>query len=204
MQVIKAKAFALIDKYQEQLAAKGIKIVLSKRYVETEVREGGDSLGAGQAIFNIFERAYNRKREKEKGYHFERNKYHSIVLTVVPLDKTLVSVAECREYAFVLKKTERAHLGLEPQKRQYQEEKVLAKIEKRILKILKQADKKSPQQICKNTFWDVCRYSSAPKYEYKTTFCGKERFTWDMILMFLAVAILAVVLGVAWAVTNLI
>ena len=203
MQDIKTKALELIDKYKERLESKGIKIVLSKRYTETEVEERADGYAyAGQAIFNIFDRAIDRKKEKKKGYNFEKNKYHSIVITVLPLDKTLVSTVECREYAFVIKKVERAHLGQEPEKKNYQEAKVLEKIEKRILQILKKADKKSPQQVCKNSFWDACRYAHSPKYGYKTKFCGKERFTWDMIFMFLAVTIVVAVIVVAGAITK--
>ena len=203
MQDIKTKALELIDKYKERLESKGIKIVLSKRYTETEVEERADGYAyAGQAIFNIFDRAIDRKKEKKKGYNFEKNKYHSIVITVLPLDKTLVSTVECREYAFVIKKVERAHLGQEPEKKNYQEAEVLEKIEKRILQILKKADKKSPQQVCKNSFWDACRYANSPKYGYKTKFCGKERFTWDMIFMFLAVTIVVAVIVVAWAITK--
>lgn len=203
MKEIEMKAMALIDQYKERLASKGIQIVLSKKYVETEVeaRSGGYA-NPGQAIFNMFERAYDRKKEKEKGYHFEKNKYHSIVMTVMPLDQTSASVAECREYAFLLEKTERAHLGKEPQKKNYQEAAVLSKIEKRILKILKKADKKSLQQICQNTFWDACRYADSQKYGYKTKFCGKERFTWDMIYMFLADAVVFVILGAVWLITK--
>ena len=203
MQEIKTKAVDLVDKYAERLKSHGIRIILSKRYVETGVEErSGGYANAGQAIFNIFDRANDRKKEKEKGYNFEKNKYHSIVITVIPLDKTLVSTVECREYAFVLKKVERAHLGQEPVKKNYQEAKVLEKIEKRILQILKKADKKSPQQVCKNSFWDACRYAHSPKYGYKTKFCGKERFTWDMIFMFLAVTIVVAVIVVAWAITK--
>ena len=137
MQEIKTKAVDLVDKYAERLKSHGIRIILSKRYVETGVEErSGGYANAGQAIFNIFDRANDRKKEKEKGYNFEKNKYHSIVITVIPLDKTLVSTVECREYAFVLKKVERAHLGQEPEKKNYQEAKVLEKIEKRILTLL--------------------------------------------------------------------
>lgn len=204
MQEINAKALALIDTYKEQLASKGIKIVLSKRYIETEVEErSGGYANAGQAIFNILDRANDRKKEKEKGYNYEKNKYHSIIITLTPLDKTPFSAEEYREYAFLLKKVERAHLGLESQKKSYPEARVLAKIEKRILKILKIADKKSPQRLCKNSFWDAFRYAHSQKYAYKTRFCGKERFTWDMIFMFLAVGIAAAVLVAAWAITKL-
>ena len=205
LQDIRTKIISLVDNYREQLASKGIKIDISKKYVETEVEErSGGYANAGQAIFNIFDRVNDRKKEKENGYNFEKNKHHNIVITVIPLDKTLVSVSDCREYAFILKKVERAHLGLEPQKKIYQEEKVLTKIEKRILRILKKADNKSVQKVCKNTFWDACRYAHSPKYQYKTKFCGKERFTWDMIFMFLAVAIFVAIIAFAWGITKLV
>ncbi|MBR2313192.1 MAG: hypothetical protein IKA46_07920 [Clostridia bacterium] len=103
-----------------------------------------------------------------------------------------------------MKKTEQAHLGQEPQRKTYKEAKLLSKIEKRILKILKNTNKKTSQQICKNTFWDACRYAHSPKYEYKPEFCGKERFTWDVIFMFLAVAIVVAILAIAWGITKLV
>lgn len=157
---MKTKVIALVDKYSEQLASKGIKIAISKKYVETEVEEkSGGYAYAGQAIFNIFDRVNDRKKEIKKGYHFEKNKYHTIVLKVAPVDTKLANIKECQEYAFVLKKTERAHLGQEPQRKTYKEAKLLSKIEKRILKILKNTNKKTSQQICKNTFWDVCSCS---------------------------------------------
>lgn len=203
MQDIKTKALELIDKYKERLESKRIKLVLSKRYIETEVEQRiRVSAYKGGQIFDIFQSVIDRKKEKKKGYNFEKNKYHSLVIAVVPLDKTLVSTADCREYAFVLKKVERAHLGEQPQKKIYQEAKILEKIEKRILKILKKADKKSPQQVCKNSIWDACRYANFPKYGYKTKFCGKERFTWDMIFMFLAVAIVVAVFLAVWMIIK--
>ncbi|MBR4873502.1 MAG: hypothetical protein IKV00_06665, partial [Clostridia bacterium] len=205
LQDIRTKITELVDKYRDQLASKGIKIDISKKYAETEVKERPRGYAcAASAIFNILDRAIDRKKEKEKGYNFERNKYHSIILTVVPLDAKLVNIKECREYAFVLKKTERAHLGQEPQRKIYQEAEVLSKVEKRILKILKNTDKKTLPQICKNTFWDACRYAHSPKYQYKTKFCGKERFTWDMIFMFLAVAIFVAIIAFAWGITKLV
>ena len=64
--------------------------------------------------------------------------------------------------------------------------------------------KKPCNRCVKIHFWDACRYAHSPKYEYKTKFCGKERFTWDMIFMFLAVAIVAVILAITWGITKLV
>ena len=180
-------------------------ISVSKRYVETEVEErSGGYANAGQPIFNIIDRANDRRKEKEKGYNYEKNKYHCLVLTVAPLDEKAVDRKECREYAFVLHKKTRAHIGQEPQQRSCAGAKVLSKIEKRIWKILKKAEKKTAQQVCQNTFRDAFQYAHSPKYEYKTRFCGKERSSWDMIFMFSAVAIVAAVLAIAWGITKLV
>lgn len=205
MKGIRNKVLELIDKYQDRLAAKGIEIVLSKRYTEETVRErSGSSVYAGSVIINSFERARDKKREVEKGYNFEPNKYHILVLTVVPLDKKLVHRTSRREYAFVLKQVVRPHIGEAPEETVYKEEKILAKIEKTILKILKKAEKMSVQQVCKDTFRDAFRYSFFSKYGYKDNFCGKDRFTWDMIFMFLAVAICVGIIVIAWVITKLI
>ena len=68
LQDIKTKIIALVDKYREQLSSKGIKIDISKRYVETEVEErSGGYANSGQAIFNIFDRSLDRKKGKRKG-----------------------------------------------------------------------------------------------------------------------------------------
>ena len=205
MKEIRNKVLELVDKYQDQLAAKGIEIVLSKKYTEETVGERSSSYAyAGSVIINSIERALDKKREAEKGYHFEPNKWHSLVLTIVPLDKKLVHRTSRREYAFVLKQVVRPHVGEKPVETVYQEEKVLQKIEKTILKILKKADKMTAQQVCKDTFRDAFRYCLLSKYGYKDNFCGKDRFTWDMVFLFLAVAICVGIIAIAWAITNLI
>lgn len=201
---IRDRVLELIKKYENQLTQKGIAIALSKKYVEEEVREKSSGAYSRTIILNALERARNKKREIEKGYHFEPNKWHSLVLTIVPLDKKLVHRTNRREYAFVLKQVVRPYIGEEPQQTVYQEEKILRKIEKTILKILKKADKMTAQQVCRDTFRDAFRYSFFSKYGYKDKFCGKDRFTWDVIFMFLAVAICVGIIVIAWAITNLI
>ena len=201
---IRDRVLELIKKYENQLTQKGIALALSKKYVEEEVREKSSGAYSRTIILNALERARNKKREIEKGYNFEPNKWHSLVLTIVPLDKKLVHRTSRREYAFVLKQVVRPHVGEAPVETVYQEEKVLRKIEKTILKILKKADKMTAQQVCKDTFRDAFRYCLLSKYGYKDNFCGKDRFTWDMVFLFLAVAICVGIIAIAWAITNLI
>ena len=191
---MKDKAIEIIDKYKEQLANKGIKISVSKKYVESTVRQRNGGLGL-LAIFNIFDRANDRKNEIKNGYNFEKNKYHYLVLTISPLEKKRAPYKDCREYAFLLKKVERAHIGLEPKKQSYSEDKLLAKIEKRIVKILKKAETQTVQQIYKNTIFDALRYVSSPKYEYKEKFCPKIDFSCFLLQQFIFLGIIFMLIG---------
>ena len=201
MKELKEKAQALIDQYSPELADKGLKILLSKRYFESEVGERSGMHGVG-AIFNSIDRARDHKEEKEKGYNYERNRYHYFVLTVCPIEKSALRRENCREYAFTLKKVERAHIGQEPRRVNYNEDKILSKIEKRIRKILKKAEQGSPETVCRNNILDAFRYSVHYKYKYKDRFLGKERFSWEMIFLSLFCILVFGSLFVAWLISQ--
>ena len=125
MQEIIEKVNAVSEKYSEQLADNGIKVTVSKRYFEETVGERIGNTG-NTAIFNEIDRALDRKREKKKGYHHIRNRYHVIVLSVIPIHKGIVHREYCRDYAFYIHKVERAHIGMEPKKYTYEEQKILS------------------------------------------------------------------------------
>ena len=201
MKELREKAQELIDKYLPDLADKGLKILLSKRYFESAVGERSGMHGAG-AIFNSIDRARDHKKEKENGYNYERNRYHYFVLTVCPIEKNALRHEDCREYAFALKKVERAHIGQEPRSVNYKEDKILSKIEKRIRKILRKAEQGSPETVCRNNILDAFRYSVHHKYEYKDRFLGKERFSWEMIFLSLFCILVFGSLFVAWLISK--
>lgn len=203
MKELKEKAQALIDQYSPELADKGLKILLSKRYFESEVRERSGMHGVGAIIFNSIDRARDHKEEKEKGYNYQRNKYHCIVISIIPSNPSTLKRAECRDYAFLLEKVERAHIGQEPHRVSYEEDKVLAKIERRISKILKKSQRTSPEKICKNNLLDALRYSHGAKYQYKSFFLGKDRFAWDLIYGYCAGVLTLGIVFIGWLVSNL-
>ncbi len=204
MAELKEKAQAIIDQYTPALAQKGLKILLSKRYFETDVDERGSSNPSNplSALFMVMDRATDRKSEIENGYNYERNKYHLFVLLVLPLEKNALRRDECREYAFVLQMVVRAHIGQEPRRITHKEPKILSKIEKRILKILKKAEKSSALLVCRNNIFDAFRYALHPKYEYKESFLGKERLTWEIIFIVAACLVVFGTLFVAWLLTK--
>ena len=202
MKELKEKAQALIDKYTPELSSKGLKMLLSKRYFESNVSERSYGYYATSMILNSIDRARDRKKEKENGYNYVKNRYHYFVLTVCPIEKNMIKREECRDYAFLLKKVERAHIGLEPRLIVAREEKVLSKIEKQILKILKKAEKRSAQKVCQNTIIDAFRYAMLPKYEYKERFLGKGRFSWEMIFLFAFCLLVFGSLFIIWLFTK--
>lgn len=174
MRELKEKALDLIHQYDDQLAAKRIKIFLSQKHVETDFPERSGGYGISrQAIFRVFERIYDRKREKDKGYQFQNNRYHSLVISFVPVDPKLAQRKIWREYAFVYRKVERAHLGEAPEKTVYEDEKILSQIEKRIFKILKQATIRPQNKSAEITYGMPCVIYGRPNMNTKTSSAEK-------------------------------
>ena len=192
MQEIIEKVNVILEKYSEQLADSGIKVTVSKRYFEEsvgeQIRHSGESI-----ILNEIEKSLDRKREKKEGYHHIRNRYHVIVLSVIPIHKDIFRREYCRDYAFCIHKVERAHIGMEPKKYIYEEQKILSKIEKRINKLLRKSQKNTPQKVCKDNLFDAIRYT-APRYGYKRRFLNRERADWELIFL-ISFGVLALVVA---------
>ena len=181
MQEIMEVVDIIIDKYSEDLKANGIRITASKHYFEARVRQRF-VIGENYKVYKSIIREIDRKNEEKKGYNHVRNRYHSIVLSVHPIEKGIVRREYCKEYAFPLKKVERAYIGTKPKKTTYGEQKLLSKIEKRILKILSKAQKTNAKKACKDTVYDALRYI-APRYGYKRKFLNIDRAYWELILL---------------------
>ena len=197
MQEIIEKVNAVLERYSEQLADNGIKVTVSKRYFEESVGEQIRNPGESIILNEI-----DRKREKKKGYHHIRNRYHVIVLSVIPIHKDIVRREYCRDYAFCIHKVERAHIGMEPKKYIYEEQKILSKIEKRINELLRKSQKNTPQKVCKDNLFDAIRYT-APRYGYKRRFLNRERADWELIFL-ISFGVLALVVALMiWLIGKL-
>lgn len=200
MHELKDKVQNIICKYEERLTLAGIRITVSKKYFELDVHERAASRNGG--IFSLIDYYIDKKRERK--YKHERNKYHCLLLSVLPMDPSLVQREHCKDYAFVLRKVERAHTGQKPQRFTYEEKKLLRKVEKRILKIIKKAEDRGVQKTCKDTPLNAIRYFCSTKYAYKNNVLGKERSSWDLIFAF-GIVLLAVVLALAvWIISRLV
>ena len=184
----------LIDQYTPTLAKKGLRIVFKKRYFENKVGERSRSSGAG-SILDELDRM--RDCKKEARYHYEKNRYHCIVIAVMPDQAESLPKEDCREYAFVVRKVERPHIGEKPRHTAIQSEKLLKGIEKRLRKLLKKADKKDPRSICQNTVADALRYAILIRYGYKKRILGRSRLFWQAILLAGAVTVVLALMTVA-------
>ena len=199
MKEFKSKVSELLEKYQDRFASKGIRIDIRKRYFETAVDDGRSyHPNAMGGILSAIDLHFAKKREN-KMYHYQKNRYHCVILSVCPIDQTFVRSENCREYAFLLRRVGRVMIGDEPTETVCAEDPVLEKIEKRILKILKHAEKASPQKVCKNSLRDAARYLFSNNYAYKEKILGMDRLMWFLIEAALVVAIL----GVAYLISLL-
>ncbi len=186
---LKQKARELVDRYAPLLAEHGIRCKVSQKYREDVVME---SSGRGAWLF----RGAERRREQEH-YHNQNNRYKVLVLSFSPLGSKKKDDDRFRDYAFLLEKTERAHTGQEPTYVLVAEERLLARVEKRLEKMLARAAKYPPDRACRDGVTDLFRYSFCGKYLYKETILGKDTFFWDMLFLGIAVALVFAVIGIA-------
>lgn len=161
------KAEAIVKKYERELLEKGLKCDICRKYFES--------------VVNDYDRSYKDyvKSPKYERLKNVKNKYYVIVLTLSPVKKGEVKKEDLKDYSFVVSKRERAYNYTQPKEKFYDEEKILAKIEKCIQKILNKSQTKSPVQICKNNFFDAIRYV-LPKYYYKKSYLGKDKYFWQI------------------------
>lgn len=170
------KVNLLVAKYDSQLSDVGIKCKVSKKYFETNAYELSRR---NEDILDLIHYRIATKHENKK-YKNQRNRYHCIVLTFLPINDNSKN-KEYKEYSFLLSKIERIEKSFKPREKIYKEEKILKRIEKLILSIIKKAQRKTPNQICTATWFDILRYVFSIKYGYKKTIAGRDKNFWDTL-----------------------
>ncbi len=200
---IRDRVQSLIDSYAPRLAEHGIRLTVAKHYFETEVEERSSWTGSGSHLFmNIFSLLYDRHREKKKGYHYAENRYHCLILSVLPLDENVLPQKECRDYACIYHEVKRAHIGDDPYARTAREDRILAKFDRKIRKILKKAEKSTVEKTCRDTVWDALRYTLSSRYGYKREVLGRCMDTWEILFNILAALLVMATVMVMWLLTR--
>lgn len=179
----------LVAQYEKQLNENGIGCSVLKKYFE--IRTPVSSFRSTRPVEGLF-RHFADKRENSKFKH-QNNRKYCIVLCFYPLNKDLLKETNCKEFAFVLREISRFEEGFAPKERVYKEKSILKRIEKKILYILKKAEKKSVVKLCKNTYIDFLRYFFLPEYGYKKSIFGYNRNIIDTVfcIIFMIVLIIA-------------
>ena len=180
-----------IDGYECELSSKGLVISVHKRYFEKTVFYG--------SCYSL-DRAIDDKYELKHGFRFRPNVYECVVLTISPKEKGRIKKELCRDYSYLIEKTARPYFGCKPKTKIYSEDKIIASIKTRIEKILKKAEYRSTEELCKDTVYDVFRYNRV-KYGYKKRILNKDRYSLDPIILvaeilfYLLVLLAAIVLA---------
>ncbi len=153
----------IVEQYENELAEKGIACSVSKKYFETDVSSVAVNNTDTLHILYVF---LANKREN-KNFRHQRNRTHCAVICFYPTDTQLLKKKDCKEYAFAISKIFRFEEGVAPKKQEYNQKDILKKIEKRILRVLKAAEKKNIDKICRESFSDKVRYKFSSKYAYR-------------------------------------
>ena len=187
------KLTELVNEYNSRLCEYGIAADISRKYFETKVAEHSTSVNHTITVLDEIIKHNAKKREKKKSYDYQPNRFYCIVLKITPCEKELVPKEFCREYSFIQRSTERQYIGDSPKEKKSKEDDLLAKIEKKLSKILNKAKKHSPAEICRDTFWDIPRYLDK-RYAYKSKILGRMRVFWEIIFLVIFPVILFILI----------
>ncbi len=149
----------LVEQYNVKLEPFGVTCTVNRKYFTASVV----SYSYNSHIIDAVAKKYYKKKENSE-FHNVPNRYKTVILSVKPLQKGIVSKNNCKSYSFIIESIERAYKGKEPVYLIRNEKKVLKTIEKRLKKLLKRAGKETDACWCKNNFTDKIRYAFSVKY----------------------------------------
>ncbi len=184
----------LVKQYENELFEKGIACSVSKKYFETKTPTSSFHY---YNLLDILLCYFADKRENKKFKH-QPNRIHCAVLCFYPINDELIKKSNCKEYAFVLYEVSRLEEGFAPKTRIYKENNILKKVEKRIKKVLKSAEKKGALKHCKHTKLDLLRYFFKSEYGYKKTVLGISRNTLDTVFSVSFLAVILIVISIIY------
>ncbi len=166
----------IVNQYNPKLNEYGVEITVQRRSFTEEVDTYNHYGRYG--ILNFLEYIFINKKIEEKKYKHIPNRFELLILQVNPIKSK--KSKDNKKYAFLVRQIARAHEGDKPIERHNKEQYVIAKIEKRLKRLLKKAEKASLPDWCRNTLLDSLRYTFTTKYKYLENFCGKSRFFWEI------------------------
>lgn len=176
----------IIAKYSEDLLQKGVKCTIHKRHFQQHISHEPHT-PTNSGLFFLIDKAIHKFRLRF--LPFKDDDFNCIVIKFEPTDTTLKK-ADIKEYAFIASYRE------DYKNRKYSSSKIPEKAEKLIRKIIKKLRKTSADKVCKDTVFDVLRYTTQVKYIYKKQILGYDRNILDtaVSLFFILVLVLLAVI----------
>lgn len=176
----------LLEKYEDELKAKGIKCTVSKK----DIRMPVSNFFLNHGLLDSFFHKLTEKRE-EKYYHNKPDKIRAVILSFSP---DIKNSTDSKDYALIVKTVTRLGKGFAPTTRIYSYERLLKKAEKYIQKILKKSEKENAEKVCRSNFADNLRYLLCEWYSYKKKVFGKSRDQLQLGVVIVSFTILIVLL----------
>ncbi len=175
----------LVEKYSDELAKRGIVCKAERKFFETTVHSK-----SSRDVFGIVEKIYLEKKENKR-YKGQNNRFVGVLIKFYPAKVGIVKLGDCREYFYTVRKIHRHYRGDEPIEKVYKGEKILAMVEKRILKVLRDADARGIEFALKDQIFDVNRYMSFGGYEgpYKRKMLGRDVDYWSNVELVFGIAL---------------
>ena len=167
-----AQAEALVAGYVSVLAERGIIGTVRLQYFESKVFDKYTYTCASSILDDAERKRLDRNEAKH--YFDQPNRFYCLVLTLSPLDRSLVPKRFCREYAFVIRKIYRFHRGEAPKERVTDEVQVLAKLKRRLEAVVSAPAGRSPTDLCRDRLIDGMRYVFSEAYGYRKQILGKD------------------------------
>ena len=157
---------AIVAKHSEEMSSYGIKCTITQKHFQLRNSyEPHTNSGAG-VLLSLLDRVIYKLRLKY--LPFKDDDYTCIVIRFEPISSS-IKKSEIKEYAFI--KNYRRDINKKRDKSRY----IPQKTEKLIKKIIKRLKKSSADKVCKDTIFDIIRYTTQVKYSYKKHILGYDK-----------------------------
>lgn len=174
----------VVTKYSDELSRYGVKCALKEKHFQLHYSHEPHTNANAGLFFTILDKAKHKLRLKF--LPFKDDDYKCVVIRFEPINSALKN-GELKEYAFV--KSYREDI----KKRKDKSTDIPAKTERLIKKIIKRLNKSSADKVCKDTVFDILRYTTQIKYSYKKQILGYDKNILDTAVSIFFLFSLAVI-----------
>ncbi len=181
----------VIAKYNEELLNYGVRCTVSQKHFQIHLSHEPHT-NANAGAFALLDRAMYKFRLNF--LPFKDDDYKCVVIRFEPIT-TSIKKTEIREFAFIKSYREDINKSVNNWPRLPKE------VEKLIVRTIKKLRKSSADKVCKDSAFDILRYTTQIKYSYKKQVLGYDKNILDtvisitfILLFILCIAILILML----------